>query len=311
MPDAETPEARSPDPLDPEAGPHRFRAVFISDIHLGTRGCQAERLLGFLRAAEADTLYLAGDVIDFWSMRHRHHWPQSHNDVVQKLLRKARKGTRVILVPGNHDDMLRGYLGMEFGGVLIRADHVHETADGRRLLVIHGDRFDTVVARAPWLAHLGTRANAVSQRVNEVFNWVRRRLGYPYWSLSGYLKHRVKHAGDFMPRFEEALLREARLRGVDGVVCGHVHRPEARNIDGVAYYNLGDWVDSCTALVEHRDGRLQLLHWPETAGDGDGSREPVPEAPDPAAAAKVVDLASLRAGRRGRGTAGAPPSGPP
>lgn len=241
----------------------RYRSVWISDFHLGTRGCQALRLLDFLRNVETDTLYLVGDIIDFWRLKRRHYWPQEHNDVIQKLLRKARRGTRVIFVPGNHDDFLRDFLGMEFGKIEIRADAVHETADRRRLLVIHGDQFDSVVARAPWLAHLGTRALAVSQVFNQAYNWCRRRLGLPYWSLSGYLKHKVKHRARFIATFDAALLREAAARNVDGVVCGHLHAPAVRQINGITYYNDGDWVDNCTALVEHADGRMELLHWPE------------------------------------------------
>jgi UDP-2,3-diacylglucosamine pyrophosphatase LpxH len=246
-----------------ESAAYRYRSVWISDFHLGTRGCQAARLLDFLRQVESDTLYLVGDVIDFWRLRHRHYWPQEHNDVIQKLLRKARRGTRVILVPGNHDDFLRDFLGMEFGKIEIRADAIHRTADGRRLLVIHGDQFDSVVARAPWLAHLGTRALAISQVFNQGYNWIRRRCGLPYWSLSGYLKHKVKHRARFIATFDAALLREAQARGVDGVVCGHLHAPTVRPVGAITYYNDGDWVDNCTALVEHADGRLELLHWPE------------------------------------------------
>lgn len=251
----------------PENVDVRYRSVWISDFHLGTRGCQALRLLDFLRHVETDKLYLVGDIIDFWRLRSRHYWPQEHNDVIQKLLRKARRGTRVILVPGNHDDFLRDFLGMEFGKIEIRADALHETADGRRLLVIHGDQFDSVVARAPWLAHLGTRALAVSQVINQGYNWVRRRLGLPYWSLSGYLKHKVKHRARFIATFDAALLREANARGVDGVVCGHLHAPAVRQLDGVTYYNDGDWVDNCTALVEHADGRMELLRWPEPSAE--------------------------------------------
>lgn len=262
-----------------ETASHRYRTVWISDFHLGTRGCQATRLLDFLREVESETLYLVGDIVDFWRLKRRHFWPQEHNDVIQKLLRKARKGTRVILVPGNHDDFLRDFLDMEFGKMLITADHIHHTADGRRLLVIHGDQFDGVVAHAPWLAHLGTHANAASQLVNQWFNWGRRRLGYPYWSLSGYLKHRVKHRGNFLAKFDAALAAEAQRRGVHGVVCGHVHSPDIRMIGNITYYNDGDWVDNCTALVEDERGHIELLHWPEPAP----VLKAVPDAPGVAA----------------------------
>jgi len=241
---------------------NRYRAIWISDVHLGTRGCRADDLLDFLRVTDSDTLYLTGDIIDIWRLRRRHFWPQEHNDVIQKLLRKARRGTRVLLIPGNHDDFFRQFHGMEFGKIEIRPDFVHRTADGRRLLVIHGDQFDSVVARAPWLAHLGTGALAVSQVVNQWLNWGRRRLGLPYWSLSGYLKHKVKHRARFIAAFDAALSIEARRRGVDGVVCGHLHFPACRDLGGIMYYNDGDWVDHGTALVEHFDGRMEILRPP-------------------------------------------------
>ncbi|NYZ12335.1 UDP-2,3-diacylglucosamine diphosphatase [Azospirillum sp. RWY-5-1] len=266
----------------------RYRTVWISDVHLGTRGCQAARLLDFLRECEAETLYLVGDIVDVWRLRRRRFWPQEHSDVVQKLLRKARRGTRVILVPGNHDDVLHDYVGLEFGQILIKPDHIHETADGRRLLVIHGDQFDTVVARAPWLAHLGTHALAVSQLVNQWFNWWRRVFGYPYWSLSGYLKHKVKHRAAFIAKFDAALVLEAERRGVDGVVCGHIHHPEIRQIGAITYYNDGDWVDSCTALVEDENGQLELIRWPEP------SRRAAPEPETEPATGVAARLKRLR-----------------
>ena len=220
---------------------HRYRTVWISDIHLGTRGCQAEPLLDFLRSVECDTLYLVGDVIDFWRMRRARYWPQSHNDVVQKLLRKARKGTRVILTPGNHDDMLRGYVDHEFGRILVVGDAIHETADGRRLLVIHGDQFDSIVRYARWLAILGDLGIRHGAAHQQWLNWARRKLGLPYWSLSAYLKHKVKNAVQFIDNYETRWSSEARRRGVDGVVCGHIHYPQHKLLDGILYYNDGDW----------------------------------------------------------------------
>jgi UDP-2,3-diacylglucosamine pyrophosphatase LpxH len=254
-----------------------YRTVWISDVHLGTRGCQPSRLLDFLRSVESDTLYLVGDIIDFWRLRRRHYWPQEHNDVIQKLLRKARRGTKVMLVPGNHDDFLRDFYGMEFGKILIRPDHIHLGADGRRILVIHGDQFDSVVKHAPWLAHLGTGALAASQVINQALNWCRRRMGLPYWSLSGYLKHKVKHRAKYIAAFDQAMAAEVRRRGVDGVVCGHLHAPAIRETTGFAYYNDGDWVDNCTAVVEHHDGRMELLHWPEPETAPLPEPEPAPE----------------------------------
>jgi len=238
-----------------------YRTIWISDVHLGTRGCKAEFLLDFLRNTESDYLYLVGDMVDGWRLKRSWYWPQAHNDVVQKLLRKARKGTLVTFIPGNHDEFVRDYLEFNFGEVSVSNDAIHTTADGRRLLVIHGDQFDSVVVYAKWLAHLGDRAYAAALAANLWFNWVRRRLGLGYWSLSAYLKHRVKNAVSYIASFEEAMAELARRRGVDGVVCGHIHHAELRKLGDVLYANDGDWVESCTALVEHFDGRLEILHW--------------------------------------------------
>jgi UDP-2,3-diacylglucosamine pyrophosphatase LpxH len=238
-----------------------FRAVFISDVHLGTRGCQAELLLDFIKHMECDTLYLVGDIIDGWRLKNGWHWPQAHNDVVQKVLRMARKGVKVIYVPGNHDEMARDYCGVHFGGVIIARDAIHETADGRRFLVTHGDEFDGVVQHAKWLAFLGDWSYRTVLMLNTWFNLIRRRLGFGYWSLSAFLKVKVKNALQFIENFETAVAEEARRRGVDGVICGHIHKAEMREIQGVTYINDGDWVESCTALVEHLDGRLEILEW--------------------------------------------------
>jgi UDP-2,3-diacylglucosamine pyrophosphatase LpxH len=249
--------------FDAAAMPPRLvvRTVWISDLHLGTPGCQASRLLDFLRAVECQTLYLVGDIIDGWQLRRQWYWPQSHNDVVQKLLRKARKGTRVIFVPGNHDEFARRYAQHSFGGVEVVDDWIHVTADGRRLWVVHGDLFDGVVQCAPWLAHVGDRAYEFTLRLNRHLNSLRARLGLPYWSLSRYLKFKVKRAVSYVSDFETAVAREARQRGLHGVVCGHIHHAEMRTIDGVLYCNDGDWVESLTALVEHEDGRLEIVDW--------------------------------------------------
>lgn len=239
----------------------RYRAVFISDLHLGTRGCQADLLLDFLRHVEADTWYLVGDIVDGWKLKRGWHWPQAHNDVVQKLLRKARKGARVVYVPGNHDEAFRPYGGLDFGGVECRTSAIHIAATGKRYLVIHGDAFDGVVTKAKWLALLGDLSYRALIRLNTVWNWGRRRLGLGYWSLSAFLKHRVKDAVSFIHDFEAAVTREARRRGCDGVICGHIHKAAIAEVDGVAYLNDGDWVESCTALVEHSDGRFEILEW--------------------------------------------------
>jgi UDP-2,3-diacylglucosamine pyrophosphatase LpxH len=248
-------------PIESENLIPRLRSVFISDVHLGTRGCQAELLLDFIKHIECDSLYLVGDIIDGWKLKSGWHWPQAHNDVVQKVLRLARKGVRVIYVPGNHDEMARDYCGVHFGGVIIARDAIHETADGRRFLVTHGDEFDGVVQHARWLAFLGDWSYRTVLALNTVFNLARRRLGFGYWSLSAYLKVKVKNALQFIEDFETAVAEEARRRGVDGVICGHIHKAEMRDIHGITYVNDGDWVESCTALVEHLDGRLEILEW--------------------------------------------------
>ena len=248
--------------MDGEEASVRYRSIFISDIHLGTRGCQAELLLDFIRQVECDRLYLVGDIVDGWKMsRSGFYWPQSHNDVVQKILRLARKGVEVIYVPGNHDDRIRDFCGVHFGGVVVARDAIHETADGRRFLVVHGDEFDGVIQHAPWLAFLGDWAYRTVLMLNTLLNRARRRLGFGYWSLSAFLKVKVKNALQFIENFEAAVAAEARRRGVDGVICGHIHKAEMRMIDGALYINDGDWVESCTALVEHFDGRLEILHW--------------------------------------------------
>jgi UDP-2,3-diacylglucosamine pyrophosphatase LpxH len=239
----------------------RFRAIFISDIHLGTPGCQAGHLLDFLRHTESRDLYLVGDIVDGWQLKRRWYWHQSHNDVIQKVLRKARKGTRVTYIAGNHDEAMRHFLGFAFGGIDIRDEAVHVTADGKKMLVIHGDLFDAVVQGAKWLAHVGDAAYILTLKLNRWFNHARARLGLPYWSLAQFLKHRVKNAVSYITQFEEALAREARRRGFDGVICGHIHKAEIRDIDGIRYCNDGDWVESLTALVELDSGELRIIDW--------------------------------------------------
>lgn len=241
----------------------KLRTVFISDVHLGTRGCNAALLLDFLASIECETLYLVGDIVDGWRLRKGWYWPDEHNEVVRRVLKMAHRGTRVILIAGNHDEMLRPYAGMSFGGVELELEAIHETADGRRLLVTHGDGFDGVVLYARWLAFAGDKAYSLLLRANGWFNVVRRHLKMPYWSLSAYLKKRVKNAVQFVCDFEEAVAHAARDMGVDGVVCGHIHCAEIRQIGDVTYYNDGDWVESCTALVEERDGTMSIIDWAE------------------------------------------------
>lgn len=241
--------------------PHRHRTIFISDTHLGTPGCKAELLLDFLRHNEAETIYLIDDIIDGWRIKRSWYWSASHNAVVQEILRKARKGTNVIYVPGNHDEALRDYTGLNFGGIDVVGEAIHETADGRRFLIIHGDQFDSVVKYARWLAHLGDRAYETALLANNWLHEIRRFLGLSYWSLSAYLKNRVKNAVEYISSYEQAVAREARERGVDGVICGHIHHAEICEMDGVLYCNDGDWVESCTAIAESMTGTFEILTW--------------------------------------------------
>src|SRR5262245_50910712 len=241
----------------------RMRAAFVSDVHLGSKGCRADQLLEFLKSVEVEYLFLVGDIVDLWAMRKSFFWPQEHNNVLRTILGKAKGGTRVIYIPGNHDEELREFCGSVFGNLEIHREYVHRTADGRQLLVMHGDEFDTVVKCSPWLARLGASAYDFLLRMNRYVNALRRLFGYPYWSLASYLKHKVKNAVQYISSFERAVAHAARKRGVDGVVCGHIHRAEMSEIDGVTYCNDGDWVESCTALVEDLNGRLTIWSWPE------------------------------------------------
>ena len=259
-----------------------YRTAWISDLHLGTRGCNAEAVLHFLREVECDTLYLVGDLIDVWSLRRSRYWPQSHNDIIQKILRKGRKGTRLIYIPGNHDEMLRGFFG-EYGNLTITRRAIHQTADGRRLLVIHGDELDTVIQNVKWLAFICDVGYQFLLKLNPPINFLRRRFGLGHWSLSAYVKHRVKNAVAFIGEFENAIVRYARQFGVDGVVCGHIHSAAVRDFGGVTYYNDGDFVESCTALVEDFDGRIELLTGLQHQADvAVPLAEPVEAEPEPA-----------------------------
>ncbi len=249
--------------------PHSYRSAWISDIHLGTRSCKADALLHFLDHSRVSTLYLVGDIIDGWSLRHSSYWPADHSNVVRKICTLAAEGTRVVYVPGNHDEFLRCFVPARIAGVELQHEAVHDTADGRRFLIVHGDDFDVVCTRARWLALTGHHAYRFLVGANHVFNLVRRRLGYPYWSLSGFLKQGVKSAVSIICDFEEAVAAAARERGLDGVICGHIHCPAHRMIGEIEYCNDGDWVESCTALVEHPDGRLEILDWAREMRDAD------------------------------------------
>ena len=248
-----------PEPEDGER--RRYRTIWISDVHLGTKGCNAALLIDFLDHTDSETMYLVGDIIDGWRLKKKHYWPAEHNDVVWRVLKRAKRGTRIVYIPGNHDEMLRPFSGMDFGGVEIRRAAFHDTADGRRLMVLHGDEFDAVMLAHRWLAVVGDALYHVLMGLNRWVNMARTALGLPYWSLSKVAKHKVKNAVEFIGRYEEVVARAAGERGVDGVVCGHIHTAEIRAFGDIVYYNDGDWVEGCTALVEHHDGRMEILHW--------------------------------------------------
>ncbi len=278
---------QTPRPTDPKM----HRTLFLSDIHLGTPGCKADLLLDFLRNNEAETIYLVGDIIDGWRIKRSWFWHESHNAVVQEILHKVRHGTRVIYVPGNHDEALRDYTGLDFAGVDVRDEVIHRTADGRDMLVLHGDQFDSVVRYATWLAHLGDRAYGIALALNNCLHTVRRAMGLSYWSLSSFLKQKVKNAVEYISSFETAVARAARERGVDGVICGHIHHAEMRDIDGILYCNDGDWVESCTAISEDKTGQLTILSWHHFSWDDNGTALHTATSPTPMTENQPIEAA--------------------
>ncbi len=269
-----------------------YRTIWISDVHLGTPEAKADFLLDFLRQHEADRYYLVGDIFDGWALQRSWYWPSSHNDVIQGLLTKA-KSTNVTYIPGNHDEVARDFPGLQLGGITIQKKAIHTTADGRRFLVVHGDKFEGVVRHAHWLEFLGGWAYVGILKIDRWFNRIRRLFNLPYWSLSTYLKHSTQRARQFINDFEEALAHEAEEEELDGVICGHIHHPRMRTVDEVQYINTGDWVESCTALVEHIDGRLELLRWNPT---GPGVREAIATEAPYSRDGQSVPAESLEAG---------------
>ena len=258
------------------AGMASVRSIFLSDIHLGTRACQAEQLLDFLREYETENLFLIGDIVDFWAMSRSIYWTAAQNTFVQKILRRARRGERVLFIPGNHDEALREYAGIAFGDIEVVSEHVHQLADGRRFLLLHGDEFDQITRHHRWVAVLGDVAYNLLVRINGLLSYARRRMGIAgYWSLAGYAKRRVKKALQFVFDFEASAIHSARQRGLDGIICGHIHSAAICQVGELCYVNCGDWVDSCTAIVEHHDGGLELIAW--------GSAQVLAEATLPAA----------------------------
>lgn len=262
-----------------------YRAVWISDVHLGTKACRIEPLLEFISSIECETLYLVGDIIDLWSLRRRWYWPQSHNDFVRKVLKRASNGAQVVFIPGNHDERFRDYEGLHFGGVEIRREAMHDLLDGRRMLILHGDDFDAVVKNHAVITAIGDWFYDLALGLNRITNWVRRKLGRPYWSLAAFLKRKVKYICEFVSNYEESLARYAREKGAQVVLTGHIHRPEIKQVGDILYCNDGDWVENCTALVEHLDGRLELLHVERelTTVPAPAPKEPLPEIAETAA----------------------------
>lgn len=256
--DSALPEASSPSRT---RSPTRVRTLFISDIHLGTRACQAERLLEFLRHHEADTIYLVGDVMELWCLTTRRQWKPNHDRVMIELLKRARAGTRIVYIPGNHDYLVRRCAGQSFSGIEVELNAIHEAADGRRYLITHGDQFDMVQRYMPWLANIGHGAYHTLLELNTSINWVRRALGLDYWSLSEWLKYKVKKVVNHVSHFEESLSDEAREKRADGVICGHIHHAADRDLSGIRYLNTGDWVESCSGILEHTDGRMEIVRW--------------------------------------------------
>lgn len=243
--------------------PQRFRSIWISDTHLGSKECKAEYLLKFLNSTESENLFLLGDIIDIWSYRKNKYWPQLHTDIIRAILDKAQNGTRVVYIPGNHDEMIKNYTGRMFGDVEIMQRHIHTTAEGKKLLLIHGDEFDHLIQYSKILCTLGDWSYTRLLKINQVINFLRRKAGIPYWSFASYLKKRVKSAREHIERFENIVTTEAHRMHVDGVVCGHIHHMEMHMKHNILYCNDGDWVENCTTLVEHHNGKLEILHYSE------------------------------------------------
>ncbi len=251
------------------SGKTHYPSIFLSDIHLGTKGCQAEKLVDFLKAHSCDRLYLVGDIVDGWRLKSGFYWPQAHNNVLRRFLTMTKNGTEVIYVTGNHDEFLRKYSDMQIGNLHVVDRYVHETQDGRRLLVIHGDEFDVITRYHKWLAFAGDIGYTFLLEANRLVNAARSRFGYGYWSLSAWIKHRVKRAVNFISEFEGAIAHQCNRLGYDGAVCGHIHHAEISEIEGVTYMNCGDWVESCTALVENANGSFRIIKWDEAATTAD------------------------------------------
>lgn len=241
---------------------NKYKTIFISDLHIGSTQCQADILLDFLKHNDCDVLYLVGDIIDFWALSKKVYWPKDHNTIIQKILRKARHDTRVIYIPGNHDENVRDYNDYVFGDIVVKNSVIHTTADGKRLLVVHGDEYDTIAKYHKWIAKLGSKGYDFLLEVNRLFRAVRRVFGIrSHFSLAAFIKFKVKNAIQFISDYEQSIVNTLSDEGLDGVICGHIHHAEIKNLDGFLYINTGDFVESCTGIVEHYDGRLELIRW--------------------------------------------------
>ncbi len=263
------------------AGKTHYPTIFLSDIHLGTRGCQADRLNAFLDQHSCDQLFLVGDIVDGWRLKNGFYWPQAHNDIMRRFLALTKEGTQVVYVTGNHDEFLRKYSDAEVGRLKLVDEYVHRTRDGKSMLVIHGDQFDVITRYHKWLAFLGDMGYAILLRANTGLNTCRKHFGYGYWSLSAWIKHRVKRAVNYISEFEGAIAHQCRKLGYDGAICGHIHHAEIRDIDGIRYMNCGDWVESCSALVETPDGSFRIIRWADELPKPSADiieLEPVPQA---------------------------------
>ena len=258
---------------------HKVRALFLSDIHLGSRACHAEKLLSFIKDYDCEYIFLIGDIVDFWAMSRSVYWPAAHNTVVQKILRKARHDVKVFLIPGNHDEALREYVDSSFGGITVVRDYIHIAADGRRYILLHGDEYDQVTTYHRWVSILGDVSYHLLLRLNRVLSLIRRKLAVSgHWSLADYAKRNVLRAVSFISDFENSVVHNVKRLGLDGVICGHIHTPTIKRIDGLTYINCGDWVDSCSAIVEHYDGRMQLVRWTQPMASASPHAETIAEA---------------------------------
>ena len=241
----------------------KYKSIFISDLHLGTPGCSATELCNFLKNNDCERLYLVGDIVDGWQLSKKMFWPQEHSDVIRRILTKAKRGTKVYWIVGNHDEMLRNWFDfrLQFGRIRILNEYVHHAINGKKYYVTHGDIFDPLMHSGKFLMYFGDFIYTWLMRLNRCVAFVRRKLRLPYWSLSAYLKAQTKETINMLYKYKETMVKHCKKKGYDGIICGHIHTPEIKLIDGIEYMNDGDWVESRTALVEHYDGKWELIYY--------------------------------------------------